>query len=122
MASFHKYLFVLLAAVLPFVCAVDGDAISVPVQEQTNSVAASRNSYAKNELAKFVTQDAEPTLSSVTSAPSTNYRERADLLPVSFFALEVRLQHAVSHYILFSKNIALSLTSGDIIFPFQYFW
>ncbi|NEM97697.1 hypothetical protein [Pontibacter burrus] len=122
MASFHKYLFVLLATVLPFVCAVDRCAIPVPVHEKTSSFEPNRNSYAKNNLTKFVTQDAEAGLNSLTPSTYGQYRERADLFVISFFTLEVRLQHAVSHYILFSKNIALSLTSRDIIFPFQYFW
>lgn len=55
-------------------------------------------------------------------APNTNLKDSPTVFAGSSLSVELRIQSIASQYLSHSQEIHRSLTIGDIIFPFDYFW
>lgn len=55
-------------------------------------------------------------------APTSNLKDHPGVFSSISFSIESRIQSISSQYLSHSQEIHRSLTIGDIIFPFDYFW
>lgn len=58
----------------------------------------------------------------ISSFPVPDLKNHLKGFPDRSFAVELFLQGVEAQYLFYSREICLSLTIRDIIFPFHYFW
>ena len=59
---------------------------------------------------------------SVNNLPAPDSKTHSNHFLFASVSFEKRMQNIASQYLLHSKEIDQSLSIGDIIFPFHYFW
>ncbi|WP_299825356.1 hypothetical protein [uncultured Pontibacter sp.] len=123
MSNLIKYLFLLFSLV--FACAGTSEGSDAKVFAAVKEVKA-KHSPESLSGDKFHTppglQRAEENLIVQNNSPAPPSKSQSNSLFAYLHAHELKLQSIATLYILFSKDIHRSLTSGDLIFPFHYFW
>ena len=93
-----------------------------------SSVKASPNDkeagYSQSEQLRFqfLHKVGETLVGAMGSVPASGSKHSTFGFLCAGRSLEQRLQITAARYLLWSKGISRSLTTGDIVFPFHYFW
>jgi hypothetical protein len=98
-------------------CFVPNSRIISPGQE-------SLSSHSPIEKTSFIllNRHGEELVNSVRNLPVFNLRNQIFDIYCNVLSSQLRKLRISSEYLQFSGTISRNLTTGDIIFPFQYFW